>query len=190
MHAEVVNGMDVLAVRDAVTRAAELCRAGEGPVLIEASTYRYYGHSLSDPRNEYRTREEEAAWKAVDPIEKLKGQLVEAGIATADEVAAVEAGARATATRAPRSAPRPRRTRRPTTLLDLLYTDGTSDVVPAAARRSRCCSPSRRSAKVDADGPDPATATRSATRWSRRCAATAASSSTARTWPTTAARSR
>ena len=67
MHAEVVNGMDVLAVRDAVRRATERCRAGEGPVLIEASVYRYYGHSLSDPRNEYRTREEEAAWRDVDP---------------------------------------------------------------------------------------------------------------------------
>ena len=72
MHAEAVNGMDVLAVRDAVRRAAAICRAGDGPVLIEASTYRYYGHSLSDPRNEYRTREEEAAWKAVDAIENLK----------------------------------------------------------------------------------------------------------------------
>ena len=132
MHAEVVNGMDVLAVRDAVTRAAELCRAGEGPVLIEASTYRYYGHSLSDPRNEYRTREEEAAWKAVDPIEKLKGQLVESGIATADEVAAVVAGA---ADRNARAAKRAAAATDPdpSTLLDLLYTDGTSDVVPAAA---------------------------------------------------------
>ena len=73
MHAETVNGMDVLAVRDAVRRAVELCRAGQGPVLIEASTYRYYGHSLSDPRNEYRTRDEEAAWRAIDPIERLKG---------------------------------------------------------------------------------------------------------------------
>ncbi len=71
MHAEVVNGMDVLAVRDAVRRAAELCRKGKGPVLLEY-TYRYYGHSLSDPRNEYRTREEEAAWKAVDPIERSR----------------------------------------------------------------------------------------------------------------------
>ena len=79
MHAEVVNGMDVLAVRDAIDRAAERCRAGEGPVLIEASTYRYYGHSLSDPRNEYRTRDEETAWRAVDPIEQLKRELLETG---------------------------------------------------------------------------------------------------------------
>jgi 2-oxoisovalerate dehydrogenase E1 component len=131
MHAEVVNGMDVLAVRDAVTRAAALCRAGEGPVLIEASTYRYYGHSLSDPRNEYRTREEEAAWKAVDPIETLRRQLTESGTASEDEVAAVFAGAADRNARAARRAaaatdPDPR------SLLDLLYTDGTSDEVPAA----------------------------------------------------------
>jgi 2-oxoisovalerate dehydrogenase E1 component len=81
MHAEVVNGMDVLAVRDAVGRAVRLCRAGEGPVLIEASTYRYYGHSLSDPRNEYRTREEEKAWRSVDPIARLSAQVIEAGVA-------------------------------------------------------------------------------------------------------------
>jgi TPP-dependent pyruvate/acetoin dehydrogenase alpha subunit len=68
MHAEVVNGMDVLAVRDAVSRAAAGCRKGDGPYLLEMNTYRYYGHSLSDPRNEYRTRDEEAAWKAVDRL--------------------------------------------------------------------------------------------------------------------------
>jgi len=93
MHAEVVNGMDVLAVRDAVTRATELCRQGEGPVLIEASTYRYYGHSLSDPRNEYRTKEEEEAWKAVDPIESLGRQLIENKILDEEGLAEVKAKA-------------------------------------------------------------------------------------------------
>jgi 2-oxoisovalerate dehydrogenase E1 component len=132
MHAEVVNGMDVLAVRDAVTRAAALCRAGEGPVLIEASTYRYYGHSLSDPRNEYRTREEEAAWKAVDPIERLKAQLIESGTATADEVAAVVAGAVERNARAARRAAEATDPD-PVGLLDPLYTDGTSEVLPAGA---------------------------------------------------------
>jgi len=131
MHAEVVNGMDVLAVRDAVTRAAALCRAGEGPVFIEASTYRYYGHSLSDPRNEYRTREEETAWRAVDPIENLKNQLTAGGIATPSEVAAVAAGA---ADRNAKAAVRAAAAADPdpSTLLDLMYTDGTSEVVPAA----------------------------------------------------------
>jgi 2-oxoisovalerate dehydrogenase E1 component len=89
MHAEVVNGMDVLAVRDAVTRATEVCRAGEGPVLIESSTYRYYGHSLSDPRNEYRTKDEEEAWRAVDPIAQLGRALVETGVLDEAGMAAV-----------------------------------------------------------------------------------------------------
>ncbi len=133
MHAEVVNGMDVLAVRDAVRRAAALCRAGDGPVLLEASTYRYYGHSLSDPRNEYRTREEEAAWRAVDPIERLKQQLVEAGAADATAVAAVEAGARE---RNARAAVRASQATDPdpADVLSYLYTDTTADVVPDAAR--------------------------------------------------------
>ncbi len=133
MHAELVNGMDVLAVRDAIRRAAALCRAGQGPVLIEASTYRYYGHSLSDPRNEYRTREEEAAWRAVDPIERLKGQLVETGAASAEAVAAVEAGARERNARAAvraSTATDPD----PADLLRYLYTDTAADVVPAGAR--------------------------------------------------------
>ena len=129
MHAEVVNGMDVLAVRDAVARAAALCRAGEGPVLIEASTYRYYGHSLSDPRNEYRTRDEEAAWRAIDPIENLRGQLVASGVATADEVAAVVAEAAARNARAAQRAAAAADPD-PSTLLDLLYTDGSSDRLP------------------------------------------------------------
>jgi len=81
MHAEVVNGMDVLAVRDSIARAAELCREGKGPVLRELICYRYQGHSLSDPRNEYRAKEEEAAWKEVDPIEKFRGQILDAGVA-------------------------------------------------------------------------------------------------------------
>ena len=80
MHAEVVNGMDALAVHDAVLRGAALCREGKGPVFLDVRTYRYYGHSLSDPRNEYRTREEEAAWKEVDPVETLKAQLLEAKV--------------------------------------------------------------------------------------------------------------
>jgi 2-oxoisovalerate dehydrogenase E1 component len=71
---EVVDGMDVLAMRSAVAKAAERARRGEGPSLIEAKTYRWYGHSHSDPRA-YRTREEEAAWKKRDPITVLKENL-------------------------------------------------------------------------------------------------------------------
>ena len=133
MHAELVDGMDVLAVRDAVRRAAALCRAGEGPVLIEASTYRYYGHSLSDPRNEYRTREEEAAWRAVDAIERLKRQVIEAGVADEAGVTAIETKVRE---RNARAAIRASKATDPDPVdaLKFLYTDTASDVVPAADR--------------------------------------------------------
>jgi 2-oxoisovalerate dehydrogenase E1 component len=150
MHAEVVNGMDVLAVRDAVRRAAALCRAGEGPVLVEASTYRYYGHSLSDPRNEYRTRDEEAAWRDVDPIERLKRQLVEAGVADEAAVAAVEAGARERNARAAvraSTATDPD----PADVLRFLYTATAADVVPEAARAVTTYAPPP-VAKRDASG--------------------------------------
>jgi 2-oxoisovalerate dehydrogenase E1 component len=90
MHAEIVNGMNVLAVRDAVLRATQLCRQGQGPVLLDAVCYRYWGHSLSDPRNEYRTKEEEAAWKAVDPIAAFQKELLEAGVLDAPGLAALE----------------------------------------------------------------------------------------------------
>jgi len=86
MHAEVVNGMDILAVRDAVRRAADLCRKGEGPCMVELDTYRYYGHSLSDPRNEYRAKEEEEAWKAQDAIDAFIKQLVAAKVLTEKKV--------------------------------------------------------------------------------------------------------
>jgi 2-oxoisovalerate dehydrogenase E1 component len=71
---EVVDGMDVLAVRGSVAKAADRARRGEGPSLIEAKTYRWYGHSHSDPRA-YRTRDEEAEWKKRDPITVLKEYL-------------------------------------------------------------------------------------------------------------------
>ena len=134
MHAEVVCGMDVLAVREAVDRARKLCREGKGPVLIEADTYRYYGHSLSDPRNEYRTREEEACWKEVDPIETFRKQLLESGAATEADLAGVEKkvvdrNARAAVRAA--AAPEPE----PEDVLKYMYTDTRVESVPAEATR-------------------------------------------------------
>ena len=85
MHAEVVNGMDVLAVREALKRGVELCKKGEGPVFIECETYRYYGHSLSDLRDTYRTKEEESAWRDNDAIDCFVKQIVDAGIMTKEE---------------------------------------------------------------------------------------------------------
>ena len=71
---QVVDGMDALAVRGAVATAVDRARRGEGPTLIECKTYRWYGHSHSDPRA-YRTREEEAAWRKRDPIHVMKENL-------------------------------------------------------------------------------------------------------------------
>ena len=89
---EVIDGMDVLAVREAVLRAAERARKGEGPSLIECQTYRWYGHSRSDPRK-YRTKEEENAWRERDPITSLAGRLIKGKVATKKETDAVLADA-------------------------------------------------------------------------------------------------
>jgi pyruvate dehydrogenase E1 component alpha subunit len=75
-----VDGMDVLAVRGAVTSALEWVRAGKGPVLMELKTYRYRGHSMSDPAK-YRSREEvQAVREKSDPIEGLKAVMLAAGV--------------------------------------------------------------------------------------------------------------
>jgi len=134
MHAEVVDGMDVLAVRAATERAAEICRRGDGPVLLELSTYRYYGHSLSDPRVEYRTRDEEAAWRAVDPLARLRAELLASGVADEPELAGVEASAHERTARAAiraASGTDPN----PADLLTHLYTDTAADVVPEPERQ-------------------------------------------------------
>lgn len=76
---EKVDGMDVLAARDAMLRAAERARKGEGPTLLEAMTYRFRGHSMADPAR-YRTRDEEEQWKSTrDPIVLFEEKLREAG---------------------------------------------------------------------------------------------------------------
>ncbi|WP_426164170.1 pyruvate dehydrogenase (acetyl-transferring) E1 component subunit alpha [Sandarakinorhabdus sp. DWP1-3-1] len=80
-----VDGMDVLAVRGAAQTAVEWVRAGKGPLLLELKTYRYRGHSMSDPAK-YRSREEvQAMREKSDPIEQAKREIIEAGFA--DEVA-------------------------------------------------------------------------------------------------------
>jgi 2-oxoisovalerate dehydrogenase E1 component len=86
MNAEVVDGMNILAVRDAVLRASKLCRNGRGPVVIECETYRWMGHSLSDSCAAYRSKEEEEAWKSRDPVKSFSRELIETGILQEEEV--------------------------------------------------------------------------------------------------------
>ena len=75
MPGDTVDGMDPEAVHDAVARAVKRARAGEGPTLLEMKTYRYKGHSMSDPQK-YRTKEEVEEYKERDPIEVVKNILL------------------------------------------------------------------------------------------------------------------
>ena len=84
----VVDGNDVLSVYHAVREAASHARAGEGPTLIECITYRLRGHSTGDPAK-YRSPEEVAAWQAKDPIDRLQAHILQARLATADELSAI-----------------------------------------------------------------------------------------------------
>ena len=90
MPSEPVDGMDVEAVHDAVSRAAERARRGDGPTFLEFKTYRYRGHSMSDPQK-YRTKEEVEEYKKRDPIEMTKDRILTNGIATEEDLAAIDA---------------------------------------------------------------------------------------------------
>jgi pyruvate dehydrogenase E1 component alpha subunit len=91
-----VDGMDVEAVHAAAVVAVAHCRAGRGPYLMEMKTYRYRGHSMSDPAK-YRTREEvEAMREQHDPIDHARARLLSAGVGD-DELKRIEAEVRAIA---------------------------------------------------------------------------------------------
>jgi pyruvate dehydrogenase E1 component alpha subunit len=84
-----VDGMDILAVYRVAKEAVARARAGEGPTLIEALTYRFRGHSLADP-DELRPKEEKEFWFARDPIKKLANYLVTEGLMTQDELSTLD----------------------------------------------------------------------------------------------------
>jgi pyruvate dehydrogenase E1 component alpha subunit len=89
-----VDGMDVRAVHTAAVDAASRARSGLGPTLLECVTYRYRGHSRSD-RQRYRTREEVEVWRSRDPIARLKAELLDVGVLTAEAATRLEMEARA-----------------------------------------------------------------------------------------------
>lgn len=87
---EQVDGMDVLAVKEAGEKAVAHCRAGKGPYILEMMTYRYRGHSMSDPAK-YRTREEVEKIKTEkDAIEHVRDLLLNAGLASEDDLKAID----------------------------------------------------------------------------------------------------
>ncbi|TNE59107.1 MAG: pyruvate dehydrogenase (acetyl-transferring) E1 component subunit alpha [Alphaproteobacteria bacterium] len=97
---EEVDGMDVLAVREAGAKAVEHCRAGNGPMILEMKTYRYRGHSMSDPAK-YRTKEEVKDMREHhDPIENLKQRILAAKAADEEGLKAIDKQVRATVTEA------------------------------------------------------------------------------------------
>jgi len=97
---EQVDGMDVRMVYDAAKRAIEHARSGKGPIILEMLTYRYRGHSMSDPAK-YRTKEEVTQYRQErDPIEQVKARLLESGFQTEEDLKKIEGDIRAIVTEA------------------------------------------------------------------------------------------
>jgi pyruvate dehydrogenase E1 component alpha subunit len=91
MANEVVDGQDVLAVKAAMDRAVERAREEKLPTLLEVRTYRFMGHSMSDPiHGHYRTKEEVEEQRKRDPIAVWSGRLIADGVMTEDEVKAMD----------------------------------------------------------------------------------------------------
>jgi len=139
MAQEIVNGDDVLEVRDAVRRAAKRARSESLPILVEAKTYRFRGHSMSDPAK-YRTKEEVEEWLKRDPIRILAGRIYDLGIANEAQLKAIDEEAKQEVVAAVKFAdesPVPD----PATLYDDVYSEpaqeGESEKVVPLPRRAR-----------------------------------------------------
>jgi pyruvate dehydrogenase E1 component alpha subunit len=89
MPSKIVNGMRPEDVHNAIEEAANRARRGDGPTLLDIRTYRYKGHSMSDPAS-YRTKEEVAHYKSLDPIETTKETILKNKFATDAELEALE----------------------------------------------------------------------------------------------------
>ncbi|WP_211345721.1 pyruvate dehydrogenase (acetyl-transferring) E1 component subunit alpha [Paraflavitalea soli] len=89
MPGDTVDGMSAEAVHEAISRAVKRAREGDGPTLLEIKTYRYKGHSISDPQK-YRTKEEVEEYKQRDPIQLVLATILKNKFATKDEIAAID----------------------------------------------------------------------------------------------------
>jgi len=89
MPSEVVNGMSPEAVHEAIERACERARNGEGPTLLDIRTYRYKGHSMSDPQK-YRAKDEVEQYKKQDPVEVVKATILKNKYATEKQLENIE----------------------------------------------------------------------------------------------------
>ena len=123
LPAEVLDGNDVVVVRDVVARAAARARAGEGPTVLEAKTYRHFGHSRTDPAS-YRPAEEVKQWLSRDPLDIARARIEALGVPADSVTAADERAARTVeeAVAAARAAPGPD----PGTALTDVWADGGS----------------------------------------------------------------
>jgi pyruvate dehydrogenase E1 component alpha subunit len=131
-----VDGMDVLAVRETIAAAAHHARSGAGPILVESKTYRFRGHSMADPAR-YRGRDEEEQWKATrDPIALFEQSLREQGFMSDDDQRAVEERAEATVEDAARFAEES-----PEPSYDALFEDVTTENAGAIAWRDKPSTP-------------------------------------------------
>jgi len=90
MPSEAVNGMEPEAVHEAFAKAAKHIRAGKGPYFLEIKTYRYKGHSVSDPAK-YRTKDELNEYKEQDPVKVTEKKILDNGFATAEEIKEIKA---------------------------------------------------------------------------------------------------
>src|SRR5207244_11796200 len=96
LPAEVIDGNDVVVVAGAVARAADRARSGGGPTVLEARTYRHFGHSRTDPAK-YRPEDEVRDWLARDPLAVSRARLLEQGVPESDVDAAERRAAAAVA---------------------------------------------------------------------------------------------
>lgn len=129
------DGMDIVAVREATKFAAQYLRSGKGPLVMECATYRYHGHSMSDPGTSYRPREEiQDMRKRKDPITGFKDKIISANLVTAEELKAIDDKVKKEiddAVALARSSPEPP--------LDDLFVDVYSQILPGLTIRS--CDP-------------------------------------------------